>query len=240
MNTQTFSIKKTVTESWDILKGNFWKILGSFVFYFILTFAINLLGQESAITSIVATLVRFYLTLVFIRYLIDTANGGKLSYFSFFKKTSGADYWRFFLNNLLVGLIVVVVVLVIGVPAFFVSIWFWLLFIPAMYIFLALTFATYFAADGVGPVQSVKQSWSVTKGVKIKLFVLGFVFLVIFIVSLIPAGIVALLTSPISVPVIILGFIGLALSMVFAAVIPAHLYVNFAKKRQISSSESSS
>ena len=74
------------------------------------------------------------------------------------------------------------------------------LVIPAVIINLKLFFFAFVLVDrGVGPIQSLKQSWAMTRGVKLSLFYLWFWTSMVYTAGALACGVGVLVTLPVAV-----------------------------------------
>jgi uncharacterized membrane protein len=96
-----------------------------------------------------------------------------------------APIWRF-LGAELLALLIILVGLV-------------LFLIPGIIASLGLSFAPYIVVDrGLGPVESLKESWRITKGNKWRIFLLGLALLGVNLLGLIALGVGLLVSVPIT------------------------------------------
>jgi uncharacterized membrane protein len=104
-----------------------------------------------------------------------------------------APVWRYLGAYLLVLLIIIVGFLLLVIPGIIAS--------------LGLAFATYLVVDrGLGPVESIKESWRITKGNKGRLFLLGVALIGVNILGALALIVGLLVSAPISLLALVHGY----------------------------------
>lgn len=194
---RTFSISKALGFGWNIAKKNFWFFLAvllipnaiSFLIAFIYqplfdqnTLLLNILGFVIMIAGWIVSLQLSFATLALYFKFADAKKAELKDLFAYF---DARLLRRYFLLNLLFGLMMTVGIL--------------LFIIPGIYLGLKYWFTPYIFVDNpkIGIIEAFKESARITKGVKWKLFLLGILQTLIML-----AGVLALLVgSAIAVPI---------------------------------------
>ncbi len=180
MNKADLFYKPLIKEAWGITKKYYWTILG-FLFFIgvttvLLQLTLNFTIQQRAWLLVVPIYIGLVVYSVLVKFwskrlFLNLAKGVDTSFKDSFK---GFDnFWKYFVTNLICGLIVFAGILLLIFPAF---IW------GYRYIL-----APYFALDkGMDLHESLKASADATKDLKMKIFLLSFLVLIIVIISALP------------------------------------------------------
>jgi uncharacterized membrane protein len=174
---QSFSIRAVYKEAYAIIKPKFWTIIGQYLLiFFVLSFLFSiLLGRGAVLGSIVTAYIG-------IKWSLAYVNKGTFSFDDLFENLSFKKFTYFILA------IMLVVLSVVG--------GFILLIIPGIIFAVRLMFTKYIIIEtNMTPMEALKESKRITKGVRWKLFWL----------------------SVISLFVILLGVLCLLVGVIFAA-----------------------
>lgn len=186
MDKKVFSIKEIISSGWATMKKNFWY----FVIFLIVTAAIQGPIQlssskpaSSSILMIAGLLVSTLIALLSAKISLDAANGKKLSLNSLSGVSS--QYFSFFVVTILTGLI-----LMAG---------FVLLVVPGIIWAIQFSMAPYLVIDKkMNPIDAMKESSKMTKGIKWQLFRFGLTIIGINILGVLALGIGLFATIPTS------------------------------------------
>ena len=163
--------------AWKGLISQFWLLVGlvigfTIVYSLLLIFTVPSKGETIGISSIiVSTLSLFILCLFMMGYIkncLQTLDGEEPQ-FSAYGQVSRK------LLSFLVAYIILSIIITIGVILFIA---------PGIYLGLRLQFFYAFIVDDdAGIIDSFKRSWNITKGHSLKLFILFFIMLLIYIIG---------------------------------------------------------
>lgn len=197
---QTLSVGDCIRHAWEIFKQRPWLIVGGFALAMLISSLPSMFGPQPEIGPdgrivphppttyelvmllagiVVSIYVGLGLTTFALRAHDDVA-GLELA-----DLWNPAPFWRFLGAHVLAGLAVLVGLL--------------LLVVPGIIIGVGLTFVPYLIVDrGAGVVDSLKESWRLTKGNKLQLFFLLLALLGLNILGLLALIIGIFVTAPLS------------------------------------------
>ncbi|WP_080904468.1 glycerophosphoryl diester phosphodiesterase membrane domain-containing protein [Parabacteroides sp. Marseille-P3160] len=188
---QQIVISEALKAAWKSLKEQIWILVGLLVGYTIIYFLLNIftptneVGAPKGITGGVMYFVSFaFTTLFYLGYIknLFQALDGEEPQFSAYGQQSG-KILKGMITSILYSLI-----MVIGLC---------LLIIPGIYLGLRLQFAFYFIVEeNTGILDSLKKSWTITKGQVFPLFLLLLVGIGIVILGIIALGIGVFVAIP--------------------------------------------
>lgn len=208
-NKKSFSIRKTLSESWGLVRAEFWKFVLVSLILLGASFVSGLVEDRNALYSVLSFLLQVYLGLVWLIFAVRTVEKKKLVFKEVFREINARLYMKFLLLSIVVTLAIIAGTI--------------LLIIPGIMLALGLQFAGYYMADNhdVSVKDALKRSWQGTKGLKWKLLWFVIVLGLINILGMMVLGIGLLVTVPLT---------SLAL---------ASIYVHVIENRNIPASDSS-
>ena len=192
MNTtikKSFSISAILKLAWGLFKKH-WQflILAALAVIAIEIIFIILIGFTSGVVSTLLLLISYIIQIIytvgFINIFITIARGNKPSWSSFIEKIS--LFGKYILGVILYGLIVL-----LG---------FVLLIFPGIYFAIKYGFWFYVLIENpdMGVIKTFKKSAMITKNIKLKIFLAGFVFSLVSSAGLILLGVGLLVTAPLA------------------------------------------
>ena len=149
------SISENLSYAWEALKENIWVLLGLFVGYIILVYALVFIG--AAIDNIVITgtfqlamwIIALFFSLGFIRCCLNAVDKKEVSFAAF--KNLGGCILSYIIASILYGLVIVVGLI--------------FLILPGLWLYTRLQFYPYFIVEEKeGPFGALQKSWNLTKG----------------------------------------------------------------------------
>lgn len=183
-----FSIKYILQESWRITRENLKDLIlvffiGYGVVYFVLAWLISSLmvilvpdeDLAQSVGSVLISLINAALLIAVYRYFLLVVRGEKVKWTQMYALVDRFRFW----GNIIVSLLIIVAV----------GVGFILFVIPGIYLGIRLGFAPWLIIDkgeGIGIIDALRQSWSITEGMALKLFVFYLVFFLLYFVALIP------------------------------------------------------
>lgn len=196
MTTEPFSISGALDFGWNKAKDNFLFLVGIVLSAFLIpavpTFTVNhLLGDAGwlflSLMSSLAALVQGVLTTIIQLGLINVSL--KICDDQSCKYRDLFTCYGLFFNYLLAAILYS---LMVGLGTL-------LLIVPGIILAIKFQFFGYFIVDkNAGPIESLKQSWEITTGVKWKLFLFGLVIFAINLVGILCLVVGVVLTISIS------------------------------------------
>jgi uncharacterized membrane protein len=188
---KSFSINEALSFGWEAFKARFGFFIGLVLLFGVLTiipqFIVKSVGDVvwlTVILAIAAQLFQYFLAVGMIKTMLSIVDGGQPEIGELF--SGGPVFVPYVLGSILYGIAVGLGIL--------------LLVLPGIYISLAFALYGYVIIDkGLGPIEALKASYAITKGVMWKL--LGF-FLLISLLNVVGAllvGLGLLITAPVSV-----------------------------------------
>lgn len=193
MATQAFTANEAIHYGWKTVTGRFWYFASIFLSLWVVQFLTSKIAgsfnesQEALITLVmlVSWILQIGLYLGAYSIALQTVAGKKPKYDELFSKFNASLMFRYFLTSLLVGVIC--------------TIGFFLLIIPGFIFGIRLGFFSYILLDKkLGPVESVKASWNLTKGHMKELITLMLFMIGINLLGFAAFGVGLLLTMPLS------------------------------------------
>lgn len=183
---QTFTVKETFSQAWQVVKSQIWVLAGLVIGYTIIAFTLGLFANPNNFTGIIVNIITYIIGGIFsLGYLrnIFQALDGEEPQFSAYGQES-RKVLKFIVANILMSLIVF-----IGLC---------LLVIPGIYLAIRLQFYTAFIVDeDSGIIESMKQSWRITKGSEMPLFILCLAMIGIGLVGVILLGVGLFIAIPV-------------------------------------------
>lgn len=164
---KTFSIKNLFNQAWSDYKAN-WKLFLLVGIIFLLVGMIGNIGStfdphtqmitQSPFIGVIGWLLQMFITLGFIRFLLNIVDGNEYKIEDLFKGANSFSHFLYF---------IVVSLLYSALVGFGVI----LLIIPGIVLGIGLLFAQYIVAEEkAGIFESLKESWNLTKGYKWRIF----------------------------------------------------------------------
>jgi len=162
-----FSIGEAYRFGWQTTKANFGFLLGFMILGWILQMIPNYASEvtkDSALISFILIIVSWVVSIIvgigFVKTGLRLCNNEKGEFSDLYSHWN--LFWPFFAMSILNGLAVMGGIL--------------LLIIPGIILAIRLQFAPYLVVEkGSGPIEALKQSWALTQGLTIKLFLFGLV-----------------------------------------------------------------
>ncbi|OGZ04630.1 MAG: hypothetical protein A2648_00845 [Candidatus Lloydbacteria bacterium RIFCSPHIGHO2_01_FULL_41_20] len=175
-----FSKKELLQMGWNKTKEYFWFLFGMLVLVLLVTGASN-------IHPIVTVIVGVFVSISIITTSLTIADGGTPSFKGLFSKYGN---YKIFVNYIIASIATGVVVIV-GLI---------LLVIPGIYLAIRLQFYKFLIVDkgDIGPIESLKESWKMTKGYAWNLFLFLILIALLNILGVILFGVGLFVTIPIS------------------------------------------
>ncbi len=213
MKNRNFSIGDALRFSWSITKNHIAYFLSVMIILFVVTavfgYVEEILGQSwlSSIVSVLNWLVQIILGLIMTKIVLEFLDGNDKPLWNDISKSFDV-FWRYLGGTVLTSIIVI-----IG---------FMLFIIPGIYFAIRFQFVSYLIVDkGLLPLDALKESSEMTKGIKIDLFLLllslffiNFIGILLFIVTQFIIGpvigvVLLLISLLITVPITIvaLGYV---------------------------------
>ncbi len=166
MSTEKFSKGEAVRFGWTTMKSNLGFFIGLFIVVGLICFAPGiiqaLVGEESPFLSTIITVpflvLQLVITMGLIRISLRFCDGERGKFADLF--SCSPLFFKFLFGSILCGLIILGGTILLIIPGIIWNIKFY--------------FYSYFIVDeGVGPIEALKRSSAITKGVKWDLFLLG-------------------------------------------------------------------
>lgn len=189
--TTKFSKKEAIVFGWNLFRSNFWFYLGVIATVGIISWLpeymrsklpenAHLLKNTYQLFGIIISSI---VTLGFIRIILNSIDGKRLEYSDLFKNYRFIfNYW---IAEIIGGLITVA--------------GFFLFIIPGIILAVKFQFIDYFIVDkGQGPIEAVKSSWRITKGIKWQLFLFGLMIIGINLLGLLALGVGVIISYPVT------------------------------------------
>ena len=186
-----FSKKEAVIFGWETFKSNYWFYLGVIATVGIISWLPEYMRSklpENArlirnIYQLIGIVLSSVVTLGFIKIILNSVDKKKLQYSELFKNYRFIlKYW---LAEIIGGLITVA--------------GFFLFIIPGIILAIKFQFIDYFIIDkGQGPIEAIKSSWEITRGIKWELFVFGLLIIGINLLGLLALGVGIIITYPVT------------------------------------------
>lgn len=182
----TLSVQELLSFGWNTFKKRPWFFVGTILIYMVVQMALGFItGPDApgiaviALSFVVSTLLNLGLMSVYLK-AHDTPEAP-----SYKDLWAPAHFWRYLAVSILIAIVVLVGLV--------------LLIIPGIFAALALSMAGYLVIDrNMGPIEAMKESYRITKGNWLKLFLFGLCMLVLGILGAIPFGIGLLVVAPIT------------------------------------------
>jgi hypothetical protein len=189
MTEKTFSIKEALAFGWNSTKGNLGFFIGVMLIVWVAAFIPGLINNWvqstvlAVIVAIVFRLVQWFLEIGLVRIGLAFADGRPTAVPALWTGTAGPLYLRYVAGSILYGLIVLAGTL--------------LLIVPGIILSIGLFYYSYLIVDkDAGPVDALKQSWALTKGVRWRLFLFGLAALGINVLGLLALVVGLFITVP--------------------------------------------
>ncbi len=179
-----FSKSEAIKFGWEKMKANFWFFVITLIIVTIIQFIPNIfggfkgqngsrIGFSVVVISILAIFIKMVVDMGLLKIALEVNDNKKPEYSELYKNYP--LFIKYFIANLLYGIIV--------------AIGFVLFIVPGIIFALKFQYFGFLIVDkGLGPIEALKKSWEMTKGVKWNLFLLGLLLGLINI-----AGMLALL-----------------------------------------------
>lgn len=192
---QKFSIKEAVKAGWELTKQNLGLMVGVVVVVVLVNLLPNMLtmlmedGRNSSLeilaipVMLVSWILNFLVSLGMIKVVLNVVDK---------KKTAIADLFNGYplLLNYIAGSIIYGLIVVGG---------FILFIIPGIYFAIKYHFYSYYIVDKkMGPIEAIKASGKITKGIKLHLILFGIVLALLNLLGALLFGIGLLITIPIT------------------------------------------
>lgn len=183
--TTSFTVKELLSFGWTAFQKRPWFFVGTVLVYAIIQFVLGALqeampGAVSFLLSFfVSTLISLGLMSVYLKAHEDTAAPTLKDLWN------PAPFWRYLGASILIALAVGVGLL--------------LLIVPGIIVALGLSMGGYLVIDkGYGPIKALKESWAMTRGSRVKLFLFALAVLALGIIGAIPFGLGLLVVAPVT------------------------------------------
>jgi hypothetical protein len=197
---QPLSISECITFGWETFKKRPWILIGAFLLAAVISAIPDILGPHpeigpdgqvipappstwGLITSLASLVISFFIGLGLTNFALrahDNITSVQISDLWY-----PAPFWRFLGAELLAGLII--------------AVGFVLLIVPGIIASLGLGFVPFVAVDrGTWPIDSLKESWRITKGHKWQLLLLGLALIALNLIGLLALVIGIFVTIPIT------------------------------------------
>ncbi len=180
-----FSIKSALKFGWQKTKENFWFLIG----LEILILVISIIGGDSILGFLLTTIASFTTVVAVLRISRDE----KINFRNLFEKFSWSSLGHYLVAKIIVGIFTV-----IGLV---------LLIIPGIIVMIATAFTSFIIVEkhfnpswkNLAFWSAIKQSFEMTKGIKMKIFLFALAAIGVNILGLIALGIGVLVTMPITI-----------------------------------------
>lgn len=184
----TFKIGAKIKEAWPLYKEN----LGAFLILLLITFVSSSLGgKNNHILGFVLFFVNILISYIWICSILNLLDGKK---FDPFVKETFPDlrqYWNFLSTGILSFIII--------------FIGFIFLIVPGLYFAGRLMFASYIALEkNQNAVDSIKESWDITKGYSWKIFGKAFIIGLFILAGFIALFVGSFITYPVGMIVFVM------------------------------------
>jgi uncharacterized membrane protein len=185
-----FSIREALVTGWRATIANFWSFLAIIVAGWIVSALTGFNAENTAARDALAGLVTFLAWILviliqmgFIRVVLKVLDGGKPAFQDF--SSSFTQFLKFLAASILAGIAI--------------AIGFILLVIPGIFLAIRLQFYSYLVIDkNMGPVESIRRSWAITRGQTWNLFILWLVLLGIILAGVLLLGVGLILAVPVT------------------------------------------
>ena len=181
-----FSIREAIRTGWKLFKANAVFLIALFVAMAMVQGILYLRPPSAilaALMTLVSVIVSAIISLGFTRIMLDVVDGVPLAPERFFKPMR--SFFSYILACLIGGIAVVFGLI--------------LLIVPGIIIALAISFFKFLIVDRqLGPIASLKESWAITKGVRLTLLGFYIVLGLLNLAGLLALGIGLLVTMPVS------------------------------------------
>lgn len=170
---QKFTISEVVKTSWDYLKQQIWVLVGLLIGYTILSFLLSSMFSPTSVVlfivgSVISVVISSIFYLGYYKNLFQTIDNLEPQFSAYGQQAS--KFLTYFITSIILGIAV--------------SIGFFLLVVPGIYLVLRLQFfACFIVEEDAGIVDSIKRSWAITEGRVMFLFLLFLAQLAIAIVG---------------------------------------------------------
>jgi len=186
----SLSINDLIRTGWETFRARPWLLLGALLIVWVFSVIpgmLNNLWEDNAfmvfVTTVVFMIPQLILGMGFIRIVLDLLSGKPTGIQELFSQYP--LFIRFLLGSLLYNIIVFLGLI--------------LLIIPGIYLGIRLQFFSYFIVDkGMGPVESIKASFELTRGHELDLFLLGIVAMILNILGALALMLGLLVSIPVT------------------------------------------
>lgn len=178
------SVSGTLSFSWNKFKSRPWFFVGTVLIYAAVQFVFALSEQLGSVVAFLVSLIGGTLLAIGLMSLYLKAHDSVQSA-SFNDLWNPKPFWQYLATSLVVAIVVI-----LGLLA---------LIVPGIILAIAFSMAPYLVLEKrVWPMSALKQSWNLTKGSWLNLFLLGLVLVVINFVGAMLLMIGLLVTIPVS------------------------------------------
>lgn len=195
MATKSFTTSEAIKYGWETVKSRLWFFISLALSIWAVSYLFSKLSESFEkgdqgllwfIILIASMIVQWGMSLGLYSILLRTAEGQKPKFDDLFSKFDAKLIFKYFVSSLLVGL---------AVLAGFI-----LLIIPGIIVAIRLGFYYFILVEkkDVGPVEALKESWSMTKGHTLDLFILSLCLIGINILGLLVFVVGLLVSMPVS------------------------------------------
>jgi len=193
MSARNFSISAALNYGWQMTKPNLLQTSLSLILVisiqFLVNLIINLINPDPGFLSIILKLIRLIINL--------TLNIGLLKFYLKLTHDQTANFTDLFTHlniNLLIKYFIGSILYLI-----LISLGFILLIIPGIIMSLGYSFSLIYIVDlNLNPIRALKDSWAITRGIKLKLLLYLFSVCLLNLLGALTLGIGLLITIPIS------------------------------------------
>jgi len=191
MANKKFSIKEALSFGWKSVTGNFGLFIGVMIVWALLVYVPNSISNTFkdksqflyTLSVVVASVISMILQLGLMRVMLDFCDGKKTGIHGLFSCTG--MFFQYLAGSFLYNLIALVGLL--------------LLIVPGVIWMVQFGFYGYFIVDkDSGPVEALRQSAAITKGVKWDLFWFGLLFFLINMLGILALLVGLLVTIPVT------------------------------------------
>lgn len=190
---QTFSIKEAIKKGWEIFKERSWFLIGAGLIALVVAGVMSsVVEQFNGIAYFSASIIDFALEMFVgmgLTYIfLSVYDKRVVSYKEWF--TPANLFYKYIATTILT------MFAIIGGAI--------LLIVPGIIAMVGLMFAPYLVIDkGMGPIEAIKKSWSMSKGHKWQLFLFMLVLMILNILGVIALVVGLLVTIPVSAMAVI-------------------------------------